>query len=264
MRTWNKTAGALAGLALACGVLLAAQAARADVLDNVRKAGVLKVAVVEDYPPFGSVGADMKPVGYDIEMAGLLAKSLGVKVELVPVVSANKIPYQITGKADVLLNIGRNEERAKVIDFTQPYAPYTIGVFGPADLQAAAPADLAGKSISVTRGSLEELVLTKAAPAGAEIRRYEDNNGTIAAFLAGQTQFVAIGNIVAATILAKSPGRKPEQKFLLLNSPVCAAVNKGEARLLEQVNAALGAAKGNGELNKMALKWLNQPLPAGL
>jgi len=170
----------------------------------------------------------------------------------------------VTGRADVLLNIGRNEERAKVVDFTQPYAPYSIGVFGPDDLKVAATADLAGKSISVTRGSLEELVLTKAAPAGAEIRRYEDNNGTIAAFLAGQTQLIAVGNVVAATILARSAGRKPQQKFLLMNSPVCAAVNKGEARLLERVNAALSQAKAGGGLNQMALKWLNQPIPPGM
>jgi polar amino acid transport system substrate-binding protein len=255
---------AFAGLLAVLALCLAAQGAHADVLDNVAKAGVLKVAVVQDYPPFGSVGADMKPIGYDIDIAGMLGKSLGVKVELVPVTSANKIPYLVTGRADVLLNIGRNPERAKVVDFTQPYAPYYIGVFGPDDIKVASVADLGGKSVSVTRGSLEELVLSKSAPEGTEIHRYEDNNGTIASFLAGQTQLIAVGNVVAATILAKSSGRKPEQKFLLMNSPVCAAVNKGEARLLDKVNAALVAVKSDGSLNRMAVKWLNQPLPAGL
>jgi len=220
--------------------------------------------VVQDYPPFGSVGADLKPQGYDIEIAQMLARSLGVKVELVPVVSANKIPYLVTARADVLLNIGRNEERAKVVDFTQPYAPYYIGIFGPNEVKVENTGELGGKSISVTRGSLEELVLTKSAPANAEIRRYEDNAGTIAAFLAGQTQLIAVGNVVAATILAKSTGRKPEQKFLLMNSPVCAAVAKGEARLLEKVNAALALAKTDGSLNTLALRWLNQPIPPAL
>jgi polar amino acid transport system substrate-binding protein len=254
----------LAGLIAALALWLVAQAARADMLDNITKAGVLKVAVVQDYPPFGSVGADMKPIGYDIDVADMLAKSLGVKVELVPVISANKIPFLVSGRADVLLNIGRNPERAKVVDFTQPYAPYYIGIFGPDDIKVAGTADLGGKSISVTRGSLEELVLTKSAPAGTEIHRYEDNNGTISAFLAGQTQLIAVGNVVAATILARSGGRKPEQKFLLMNSPVCAAVAKGEARLLDKVNAAIGQVKGNGNLNRMALKWLGQPIPPDL
>jgi polar amino acid transport system substrate-binding protein len=238
--------------------------AGADVLDKVQQAGTLRVAVVLDYPPFGSVGPDLKPQGFDIELADLLAKSVGVKVELVQVTSANKIPYILSQRADVLLNIGRNEERAKVVDFTQPYSPYYIGVFGPADIKVATPAELAGKSVGVTRGSFEEIILTKAAPAGTTIQRYEDNNATISAFLSGQSQLVAIGNIVAAAMVARNPARKPEQKFLMLNSPVCAAVLKGEGRLLEKVNQAIAGLKRDGTLNKMALKWLNQPIPADL
>jgi polar amino acid transport system substrate-binding protein len=40
----------------------------AQTLDDVMKSGVLKVAVPQDFPPFGSVGSD-KPVGYDIDTA---------------------------------------------------------------------------------------------------------------------------------------------------------------------------------------------------
>src|SRR5438477_3055149 len=90
------------------GVLMLAPVVLADGLDTVMSSGALRVAVVQDYPPFGSVGADMKPVGYDIDLASLLAKSMGVKNELVAVNSANKIPYLLTRRADVLLNIGRN------------------------------------------------------------------------------------------------------------------------------------------------------------
>jgi polar amino acid transport system substrate-binding protein len=241
--------------------MLGAPCARADLLDTVMSNGVLRVAVVQDYPPFGSAGPDMKPVGYDIDLAQLLAKALGVKVELVTVTSANKIPYISTRKADVLLNIGFNEERAKVVDFSEPYAPYYIGVFGPADINVATVADLGGKSIGVTRGSFEELILSKNAPAGTDIKRYEDNAATISAFLSGQAQLIAIGNIVAAAMIERKPARLPEQKLLLLNSPVRSAVLKGEARLLEKTNGAIAALRKDGTLGAMALKWLKQPLP---
>jgi len=248
--------------AFALGLMVAAAApARADLLDDVMKAGVLRVAVVQDYPPFGSAGPDMKPIGYDIDLAGLLAKAMGVKVELVTVTSANKIPFITTRKADVLLNIGFNEERAKVVDFSAPYAPYFIGVFGPADIKVAAITDLAGKSIGATRGSFEELILSKNVPTGTEIKRYEDNASTISAFLSGQVQLISIGNIVAAAMIDRKPARMPEQKLLLLNSPVRSAVLKGETRLLEKVNAAIAALKQDGTLPAMALKWLKQPLP---
>jgi polar amino acid transport system substrate-binding protein len=249
--------GALALL----GALAIAAPAHADGLDTVMSSGTLRVAVVQDYPPFGSVGADMKPVGYDIEIAALLAKSMDVKVELVAVNSANKIPYLVAHKADVLLNIGKNVEREKVVDFSEPYAPYYIGVFGPADIGIASIADLAGKSVGATRGSFEELILSKNAPAGTDVRRFEDNATTISAFMSGQTQLIAMGNIVAAALLEQNPTRRPEQKLLLLNSPVCAAVLKGEARLLEKTNAAIAQSKKDGTLAGMATRWLKQPLP---
>src|SRR2546427_10673193 len=63
----------------------------ADMLANIQKAGVLRVAIPQDFPPFGSLGTDLKLQGYDIDMAALVAQELGVKVELVPVTSTNRI-----------------------------------------------------------------------------------------------------------------------------------------------------------------------------
>ena len=148
---------------------------------------LLKVAVPQDFPPFGSVGADMKPLGYDIDTAALIAKQLGVKLELVPVTSANRVPYLQTRKVDLVISsLGKNPEREKAIDFSDAYAPFFNGVFGPADLKVASAADLAGKTIGVTRGAVEDIELTKIAPPTATLKRYEDNNGTITAFLSGQ------------------------------------------------------------------------------
>ena len=59
--------------------------AHADALDTIQKSGVVRIGVFMDYPPFGSIGPDMKPVGYDIDVANLIGKTLNAKVELVPV-----------------------------------------------------------------------------------------------------------------------------------------------------------------------------------
>ena len=238
--------------------------AHADALDNVTKAGVLKVAVPEDYPPFGAVGGDMKPQGYDIDMAALLAKSLGVKLELVPVNSANRVPYLTTNKVDLVISsLGKTPDREKVMDFSAPYAPYFQGVFGPADVKVAGPADLTGKTVGATRGALEEIALTQMAP-NATIKRFEDNNATIQAFLSGQVQLIAAGNIVAATILAKNPPRRPEPKFVIKNSPCFVGMNKNEPRLLAKVDASIAQAKKDGSLEAMSEKWFKAPLPTGL
>ena len=70
---------ALATLLLTAALPHAQSAQAADnALESIKKTGVLAVAVPQDFPPFGSVGSDMQPVGYDIDTARLIAKSLGV------------------------------------------------------------------------------------------------------------------------------------------------------------------------------------------
>jgi polar amino acid transport system substrate-binding protein len=257
-RTW------LAAMVAAPVLALSPLAAHADALDTVMKSGTLRVAVPEDYPPFGAVGADMKPQGYDIDMAAVLAKSLGVKLELVPVNSANRIPYLSTNKVDLVISsLGKTPDREKVLDFSQAYAPYFQGVFGPADIKVSGPADLTGKTVGATRGALEEIALTQMAP-NATIKRFEDNNATISAFLSGQVQLIAAGNIVAAAILTKNPPRRPEAKFVIKNSPCFVGMNKNEPRLLAKVDAAIAQAKKDGTLEAMSKKWFGAPLPAGL
>lgn len=238
---------------------------RADALADITARGTIRVAVPQDFPPFGSVSTDMTPMGYDIDIANLIAEKLGVKTELVPVTSANRIPYLQTNKVDLVISsLGKNAEREAVIDFSTPYAPFFNGVFASADVTVAKAEDLAGKTIGVTRGAVEDLELTKVAPADAVIKRYEDNNGTISAFLSGQIDVVATGNVVAAAILAKNPPKRPELKFLIKNSPCYIGLNKSEPALLEKVNAIIATAKTDGTLNSVSQKWLGSDLPADL
>ncbi|WP_425531957.1 transporter substrate-binding domain-containing protein [Ancylobacter koreensis] len=256
-------------LGLAAGALLAATQmplpAAADALATIEASKVIRIAVPQDFPPFGTVGADMEPKGYDVDVAKLIAAKLGVKLELVPVTSANRIPYLQTNKVDLVISsLGKNPEREKVIDFSVAYAPFFNGVFGPADVAVKDAAGLAGKTVGVTRGAVEDLELTKIAPADTTIKRYEDNNGTISAFLSGQVDVIATGNVVAAAILARNPPKKPEIKFLIKNSPCFIGLNKNEPALLAKVDAIIGAAKKDGALDAISQKWLGAGLPADL
>lgn len=252
-------------LAASVAVSVNAPTAKADVLANIAKAGTIKIAVPQDFPPFGSVGADMKPAGYDIDVANLIGKELGAKVELVPVTSANRVPYLTTGKVDLVISsMGKNAEREKVIDFSIAYAPFFNGVFGPADIKVANASDLAGKTISVTRGSVEDLELTKIVPATTTVKRFEDNNSTIAAYLSGQTQLIATGNVVAAAVNERTKLRALSSKFLIKNSPCYVGLAKGEGALQTKVNDILAKAKKSGALGDIAQKWLHAPLPADL
>ncbi|MDB5871748.1 MAG: amino acid transporter substrate-binding protein [Ramlibacter sp.] len=248
-------------IALAVLALAAAGGAQAQTaLDDIMKSKEIKIAIPTDFPPYGFVGTDLKPQGLDIEMANYIAGKLGVKVELLPVTTANRIAYLQTKKADLVIStLGKNPEREKVIDFTAAYSPFFIAVFGPKTLAVKAPADLAGKSISVTRGSVDDAELTKVAPPSTELRRFEDNNSTVSAFIAGQTQLVATSAQVAGNMMARNPQMGTEYKFVLKDSPNFIGVGKGEDKLRLKVNEILAEAKKNGDIDKMAVKWLGRP-----
>lgn len=236
--------------------------ARADEVDDIAKSGTLRVGIFEDFPPFSSAGSDMSLHGYDIDVANVLAKAMKVKLELVGITGQNRIAYLNEHKVDILLSVGQSAEREKVIDFTDAYAPYYIAVLGGPKVIVKGPADLAGKSVAVNRGTLEDTSLTDVAPKGTDIQRFNDYNGVISAFLAGQVQLIVVSNDVGASILARNPAVEPQQKFELMSSPDHIALNKGQPRLKTQLNDVIQQMRKDGSLNKVAVEWLKTPLPA--
>ena len=228
-------------------------------LDNIQKSRTIKIAIPTDFPPYGFVGIDLQPQGLDIDMANYIGAKMGVKVELVIVTSANRIAYLQTKKADLVIStLGKNPEREKVIDFTSAYSPFFQAVYASKSLNIKAMDDLKGKSIAVTRGAIEDQELSKVAPAGTDIKRFEDNNATISAFVSGQTQLVATGASVAGNMIQKNPQLNAEYKLLLKDSPNFIGVAKGEDALRTRVNAIIADAKKSGDIDKMAQKWLGR------
>ena len=230
------------------------------VLDEVLARKQISIAIPTDFAPYGFVSTDLKPQGLDIDMAHLIAAKLGVKVELVPVTSANRIAYLQTKKADLVIStLGKNAEREKVIDFTAAYSPFFQAVFAAKSIIVKSAADLAGKSVGVTRGAIEDLELSKIAPASADVKRFEDNNATVSAFVSGQVQVIATGAQVAGNMMVRNPQLGAEYKFLLKDSPNFIGVGKGEDKLRGKVNEIIAAAKASGEIDKLAQKWLGRP-----
>ncbi len=230
------------------------------VLDEVMARKQINIAIPIDFPPYGFVSTDLKPQGLDIDMAHLIAAKLGVKVELMPVTSANRIAYLQTRKADLVIStLGKNAEREKVIDFSAAYSPFFQAVFAAKTTVVKGAADLAGKSVGVTRGAIEDLELSKIAPASADVKRFEDNNATVSAFVSGQVQVIATGAQVAGNMMVRNPQLGAEYKFVLKDSPNFIGVGKGEDKLRSKVNEIIAAAKASGEIDKLAQKWLGRP-----
>lgn len=243
-------------------IALAAQSAHADALADIQKSGVLRIAVPQDFPPYGSVTSDMQLQGLDIDVAKLLAKGLGVKAELIPVGSANRMAYLQTRKADVVVSsLGKNAEREKVISFSQPYAPFNNSLYGAADIKVGNAAELANQTVGVARGTFEDTLLSDSVPKSTVMKRYEDNNTLISAYISGQVRLIGTGDFVAITIGQKDPKHKPVMKYIIQESKCLVGMNKDEPALMAKVNDVLTKSKKSGELNAIVKKWLNVPLP---
>src|SRR3546814_17277143 len=91
--------------------------ASADVIDDIRKRGKLIVGVKADYAPYGYLSSDGKVVGLEPDLAQDVADTLGVGLELVPVVSSNRMQFLEQGKIDLMIaTMTDTAERRGVVD----------------------------------------------------------------------------------------------------------------------------------------------------
>jgi len=102
-------------------IMLGAAVARADVLADIKQKGTLTVGTKADYRPFGYLDPSGKIVGFEPDLAADIAKRLGVKLELVPVVASNRIQFLQQGKIDIMIaTMSDTPERRKTVDIVDP------------------------------------------------------------------------------------------------------------------------------------------------
>lgn len=253
------------GLTLLAAAGLLATAAVSDVRaqtpDELKQRGQVNIGMLVDFPPFGIMNTENQPDGYDADVAKLLAKDLGVTVNLVPVTGPNRIPYLLSNRIDLLVaSLGITPERAERVAFSDPYAGIRISVYGLVDLDVSEAADLAGRNIGVARASTQDTAITEIAPAGANIQRFDDDASAVQALLAGQVELIGASNTVIAQLEAIA-GDRFDTKFDLRQQVQGIAVRPGSDELLAYVNDFLARVKESGELNAIHEKWLDAPLP---
>src|SRR5947209_4032355 len=102
MKRWITAAAALAAGLLLNGAASAQSAS--DRFQDILSKGVVRIGVPVDAPPFGSVNQQRQPEGFDIELAEMVAKALGVKLEMTQVTGANRIPYLLSDRVDIIIS----------------------------------------------------------------------------------------------------------------------------------------------------------------
>jgi polar amino acid transport system substrate-binding protein len=247
-----------------CLTGLGISAARADVLDDIMKTKTIRVATDLAIPPSGMMDADLKPIGSDVETAQLLAKDWGLKLEFVQTTGATRIPNLQTGKADIAIStLSVTPERAKVIDFSRPYAVLQSVIGARTNQSIHSLDDLKGKSVSVTRGTTQDVELTTIAKQkGFQLMRYDDDATDVTAAVSGQSDIVATSLTIVNQITKENPARPFESKVVLDVFDLAVGVKKGEPRLLAKLNDWIGVNLKNGKLNAIYKKYHGVDLPA--
>ncbi|AMJ61095.1 transporter substrate-binding domain-containing protein [Bosea sp. PAMC 26642] len=249
-----------AGLAM-----LSCQAARADLLDDIMKAKKIRIATDLAIPPSGMIDGAMKPTGSDVETAELLAKDWGLQLEFVQTTGATRIPNVQTNKADIIIStLSVTPERAKVVDFSKPYAALQSVVGCLKSEQVKSWEDLKGKTIGVSRGTTQDTTLTNMKERDLKLSRYDDDATMVTAAISGQADCVATSATIVSQIGVKAPARVFEPKVPITNFDLAIGIKKGEPKLLEKLDAWVQENLKNGKLNAIYKKFHGTELPENM
>lgn len=245
---------------LAACVVVAA-AVQAQTISEITKKGKVTIGVVSGAPPFGTTDAQGNPAGYDVDVANLVAKYMGVPVELVPLTSPARIPALESGKVDFLVaTLAPTPERAKAVMFTMPYSAFEMAIFAPAAAKYTKLQDLGKKKVGVTRGTTQDVALTRLG-ASSNIVRFEDDATTAQALISGQVDAVALPLTIGQEIIKARAAGKFDNKFSFAQQPNSMTVRKDAFELHQWLNNTIYFIKLNGELDAISRKWTNSPLP---
>ena len=231
--------------------------AATDTLDEVRQKGVLVAGVKDSLPPFGYVDARTRSiVGYDVDFCQAIAKRLGVRLELKPVTSADRVPQLVEGNIDIIAaTMTKNQQRARQIDFS-----YTYFLTGQKFLARKGTLrtlnDLAGKKIGTAKGSTSEQNVKKAVPS-ATVLSFEDYPQAFLALEQGRVVAVTTDEAILAGILAKAPKLDKFEipDIQISEEPNGLGMRKGDKRFVDFVDKALLQMEQSGEAQRIFDKW---------
>jgi ABC-type amino acid transport substrate-binding protein len=248
-------------LVAALATALTAFAADAQsTLSEIKKRDKLIVGVKTDFPPFGSIDAAGKNVGFDIDVAYEFARSLlgsPNKIELVSVTSGNRIPYLQSGKIDIIIaTVTVTEERAKVVEFSDPYFLSGELLLVPKASPINDVKDLNGRKVAIIQGSISDQDLAELAPQATRLK-YGKVTESVLAVKAGHADAFAQDDILILKLAKENPDMRAAGKPFFPR-PYGIAVRKGDVEFNAWVNAQLKRMRADGTYDRIWKKHVGE------
>ena len=243
--------------------------AHADTLDEIKQRGTLMVGVEA-----GGTGAILsaepggKIVGQDADLNALIAKKLGVKLEMVETPWPGIIPALLSKRFDMIMSgMTATKARAEKVNFSTPYGDASLIAATLAGNDAIkTPDDLAGKTVGVLLGTnTVDFAKTFAARMAGEgkpamtVKTYDDFPSMFIDLNNKNIDAIMLPHPIMGGYMAQKPGAFKVIDNLGDKSYFGVAMRKDETALLAAVNKILMEAKADGTLKAEQTKWLGAP-----
>jgi glutamate/aspartate transport system substrate-binding protein len=270
------------GLLLVASLLAAAAAAQTSseglspTLDNIKKTHVVRLGYRESSPPFSFLDHSNRPIGYSLELCEAIVDEIGVevddanlKIEYVKVTSDDRIPAVTQNKIDLECgSTTANAERAKQVAFSPLIFVAGTKLMVPKASTIAAPADLKGKTVVVTKGTTNEQAMhnvDKKFSLGLNIVTAADHEQSYQTLVDGKADAFATDDILLYGLIARHKSRdqfKVVGEYLSYD-PYGIMFRKGEPQLTAVVERAFRKLGSNRDLIPLYNKWFVGRLPTG-
>ena len=240
---------------------LVAQPARAGGVDEIIKAGVLRVCTPGDYKPFAFARPDGTYEGIDVDLMQSLATSLGVKVEWVKTTWANMMADFTGNKCDIAVGgISVTLDRQKRVAFSTPYMVNgKTPLVRCADVQkyqSVADIDKPGVKVIANPGGSNER-FAKANFKQAALTIHSDNIGIFDEVLKGNADVFVTESAEAIVQQRQKPGLcavNPDKP--LQYGEMAYMLPRGDVVTKEYIDQWLHLAKASGEYQRVVARWL--------
>lgn len=227
----------------------------ASTLNQVLESKTLRVGIFQSAPPFATIGENGKPKGYDVDLANLLAESLGAKVEFVTVTPGNRIAQVQTGKIDVLLTEPAiTTERAQVVAFTRPYSVAGTTVITLKSSGVNGMEDLAGKTLSYVTGEFYGPIAEKYLPESST-RQFQTQSDELTALKNGTVDGYFLDSRMAAYAAAQDKSLNVIQGDFGPLEYDAMAIRQGDPKWLEFLNTFIFTTEFDGTSVALYKKW---------
>ena len=236
--------------------LLGATVAKAHVLDDIKKKGVLVVGTKADYRPFGFLDPSGKIVGLEADLAADIAKRLGVKLELTPVVASNRIQFLQQGKIDLMIaTMSDTPERRKIVDIVDPvYYASGVNIMSLKTQRVTSWDQLRGKKICLIQGAFYNKELQE--KYGVEGVAFPGTAEAYAALKNGNCVGFAYDDTAIVGELQKPEWGTYEMPLdSLLPVPWGMAVKQGEKAFADFLSKTITEWHKTGFITQLETKW---------